>query len=267
MGHQGDSSRLHHLRDHRNLAGAVRRLPDRPLWPTPDGVRRRPADRRVLAAERLRGQPDDALYRRRGRRHRRRHHLRRHHRQRGQMVPGPAWPGVRPDGGGLWRRIGHHHRADFAVDCHQRLPVRLHYLRRGAGRRRGAGGAAANAAAESHPCGTGRQRPTIPPRRGAEASGVLADVRDVRHGRRRRADGHRPAGGDRAGLRGRQATRHHARPDPTGADLRAVAGPGAERADPTVLRLGVRPDRPRNHHVHRLRAGGVRHLRAGCLGA
>ena len=55
------------------------------------------------------------------------------------------------------------------------------------------------------------------------------------------------------------------RPDPAGADLRAVDRPRAQRPDPAVLRLGVRPHRPREHDVHRLRARRHRHLGAAAV--
>ena len=87
-------------------------------------------------------------------------------------------------------------------------------------------------------------------------------VPDVRAGRRRRPDGDGAARADRQRLQDRQGAGHPPRPDPAGADLRAVDRPRAERPDAAVLRLGVRPHRPREHDVHRLRPRGGRHLGA-----
>ena len=47
--------------------------------------------------------------------------------------------------------------------------------------------------------------------------------------------------------------------------FRVVARPRVQRPVAAVLRLGVRPDRPREHDVHRLPAGGHRHLRAALV--
>jgi hypothetical protein len=52
------------------------------------------------------------------------------------------------------------------------------------------------------------------------------------------------------------------RADHVGAQFRLVGGPRAQRIVAAVLRMGVRPDRPGAHDVHRLPVGGARHLRA-----
>src|SRR5260370_1030093 len=106
LGARGDSSRVHDLRSHRNLAGAVRGLPDRQVWPARDGVRQRLPGRDRMDDERLCRFSCTALPRRGDRRHRCRRHLRRLGRQRAQVVPRPPRACRGPDGGGFRRRFG-----------------------------------------------------------------------------------------------------------------------------------------------------------------
>ena len=147
-----DPGRLHRLRHMRDVAAAARGLCDRPHRTEADGLRGRRADRRVLGAEQLRRVAEPAVWRGGDWRHRRRVHLRRDGRQRDQVVPGPARIGGGADGGRLRRRVGGDGGADLQHDRQQRLPGDLPPVRRGAGRRRGAGGpVAAAAAGRGHP--------------------------------------------------------------------------------------------------------------------
>ena len=103
-------------------------------------------------------------------------------------------------------------------------------------------------------------RPKCPP------ADLLADVLHVRDRRRRRPDGHREPEADRGRLEGRQRSGDAHRRDDDGDDLRGHDRPRAQRSDASVLRLDLRHDRPREHDVHRLRHGRLRHLDALPLG-
>ncbi len=96
-------------------------------------------------------------------------------------------------------------------------------------------------------------------------AGVLGDVCHVRHGGNRRPDGDCTTRADRQRLQGRQHPGIHSRTDIAGAHFRAVHRPRAERLLPALLRLGIGQYRAREHDVHRLPAGGHRHLRAAIV--
>ena len=68
-----------------------------------------------------------------------------------------------------------------------------------------------------------------------------------------------------AGDYGVANSRYVLRPDLVALPFVQAAGPGAERRDAAVFRLGVRPPRPRAHHVRRLHAGGLRPAAAAQL--
>ncbi len=122
--------------------------------------------------------------------------------------------------------------------------------------RRGAGGPAPPADVEARLHAPGD----------AALAAVLAAVRHVRAGERRRLDLHGPARARRARLRRRRRAGEPDGHHPAGAHLRAHHRPHNQRRDATVLRLGVRPYRTRDHHVHRFFAGSRRYLGAGPLG-
>ena len=99
----------------------------------------------------------------------------------------------------------------------------------------------------------------------AADAGVLGHVRHVRHGGRRRPDGDRAARAHRQGLQGRRHPGLDPGTDLAGPDLRADHRPRAQRRLPAVLRLGLRPYRPREHDVHRLLRRRHRHLCAAAV--
>ena len=121
---------------------------------------------------------------------------------------------------------------------------------------RSSGAAGARGATEQARCRSGRS---------AEVSAVLGHVRYVRYGRHRRPDGDRAARTDRQGLQ----DRYHPSGDPrahlAGAAVRAFDRSRAQWRNAAVLRLGVRPYRPREHDVHCLLPGRHRHLRVAAL--
>src|SRR5258707_351771 len=84
----------------------------------------------------------------------------------------------------------------------------------------------------------------------------------LRERRRRRTDGHGEPQADRGRLEGRCDPGHPDRNDDDGGDVRRHHRSRAQRPDAAVLRLDLRHDRPREHHVHRLRHGRRRHLGA-----
>ena len=129
--------RLHPVRPHRDLAGAARRLGDRPGRPAADGGAGRGADRRRLDAERPRRHADHAVCRLGAGRARGGHRLWRHRGQRAEMVPRPPRPGDRPDRGRVRRRLGAEPGADRGLDRGARLRLGFPGVRRGAGRRGG----------------------------------------------------------------------------------------------------------------------------------
>ena len=96
---------------------------------------------------------------------------------------------------------------------------------------------------------------------------LLADVLHVRDRRRRRIDGDGQPEADRRRLEGRQHPGHADGDDDDGGDVRSHHRPRPQRPDAAVLRLDLRHDRPREHHVHRLRHRRHRHLGAVHAGA
>ena len=85
-------------------------------------------------------------------------------------------------------------------------------------------------------------------------AGVLGHVPDVRAGRGRRTDGGGAARADREGLQDRRNPGQHPRPHASRADVRADDRPCAEWPHATVLRLGVRSNRPRADDADRVHA-------------
>src|SRR5262249_25487310 len=103
--------------------------------------------------------------------------------------------------------------------------------------------------------------------RGDQVTAILGHVRDVRAGGCWRSDGASAARTDGKRLPNRQCTRRDPRVDAAGANVRTCARPCAEWTDATVLRLGLRPYRSREHDVHRLPVGSARYLWVALLRA
>ena len=187
------------------------------------------------------------------RRHRRRRGLRHLRRQRPEVVPRPSRPCGRTDRRGLRRRRGAHRHPDPEDD------------RPAATRRRSSGSASARASSCVVLSLTAARTASRPgadrAARGAAVGAQLhalemlrspifwLHVPHVRAGRRRRADGDRAARADRQRLRSPTC-----RSASVGSTLPALTfALSIDRIlngiDAAVLRLGVRPHRPREHDV------------------
>ena len=210
-----------------------------------------------------------ALCRRGDRRHRRRRHLRRLGRQRAEVVSGSPRSCGRSDRGGLRRRLGAHRDPDRQHD-RDRAAIKSAFLwfGLGPGHRRGA----------SSRCSCGRRRPAKSrPRRRRRCSRRGATTARPRCSRRR-SFWVMYAMFVMVGAGGLMAIAQLA---PIAKDFKvdgipvSILGltlpaltfalddrPRAQRRVPAVLRLGVRPHRPREHDVHRLLRRRHRHLRA-----
>jgi len=119
---------------------------------------------------------------------------------------------------GLRRRFGADHRSHRQHDQGERLPAHLSYLRPGTRHRcrrarlpdTRAPGQSNDGAVEA---GAGRQPPAGQTGRDGENTGVLGDVRNVRHDGYRRPHGGRAARTDRQGLQGGRRPGQSARAD------------------------------------------------------
>ena len=179
--------RLHHLRAHRDMAGADRRLVRRPLRSQDRRGDRRRAGRHLVDAERLCQHARHALHLGRDRRHRRRRRLRHLRRQRAEMVSRQARPGGRPDRCRFRRRLGAHHHPDPGHDPQFRLRGDLLLVRSRPGPGGLRPGLVASRPAAWPGAGLGARAAIdaeLHARRDAAHPDLLGDVPDVRAGRR-----------------------------------------------------------------------------------